>query len=273
MLAVLLFIADPARISLGSWWLNCYVKLLTDAAASPRLVLCYCYAKLQCLFCMGMSLKVTGLFLCGWLADRGRLHQIADRLLGRFSWLWPISFDTCGRSHLPPETDLAGNFADLSWGECFICRSHLFPACNVDASADFKSAIWLVLPAFALCCVEPNAGPLWCADVGLVLTSWLLGFLGGVCVVALKLHPAACLFPEDVGNGGWCAAVPGIGVSAAFVAAAHKIYLELACYAVWVLTCNLQHRLGESPFYTCLAYGPFAGIDRLLDPAWNSLQK
>ncbi|GMH14512.1 hypothetical protein Nepgr_016353 [Nepenthes gracilis] len=98
-------------------------------------------------------------------------------------------------------------------------------------------------------------------------------FLGGVCVVDLKLHPAACLFPEDVGNGGWCAAVPGIGVSAAFVAAAHKIYLELACYAVWVLTCNLQHRLGESPFYTCLAYGPFAGIDRLLDPAWNSLQK
>ncbi|GMH04855.1 hypothetical protein Nepgr_006695 [Nepenthes gracilis] len=131
----------------------------------------------------------------------------------------------------------------------------------VDTSSHtFSSAIWLVLPAFALCCVEPNADPLWCADVGLVLTSWLLGFLGGVCVVALKLHPAACLFPEDVGNGGWCAAVPGIGVSAAFVAVAHKIYLELACYAVWVLTCNLQHRLGESPFYTCLAYGPFTGM-------------
>ncbi|GMH29922.1 hypothetical protein Nepgr_031765 [Nepenthes gracilis] len=112
--------------------------------------------------------------------------------------------------------------------------------------------------------------PSLCEDRWMGVFGWHFGcfnsvelagrFLGGVCMVALKLHPAACLFPEDVGNGGWCAAVPGIGVSAAFVAAAHKIYLELACYAVWVLTCNLQHRLGESPFYTCLAYGPFAGM-------------
>ncbi|GMH21209.1 hypothetical protein Nepgr_023051 [Nepenthes gracilis] len=29
MLVVLLVIADPARMSLGSWWLNCYVNLLT----------------------------------------------------------------------------------------------------------------------------------------------------------------------------------------------------------------------------------------------------
>ncbi|GMH05968.1 hypothetical protein Nepgr_007808 [Nepenthes gracilis] len=28
---VLLVIADPARMSLGSWWLNCYVNLLTNA--------------------------------------------------------------------------------------------------------------------------------------------------------------------------------------------------------------------------------------------------
>ncbi|GMH19218.1 hypothetical protein Nepgr_021059 [Nepenthes gracilis] len=31
MLVVLLVIADPARMSLGSWWLNCYVNLLTAA--------------------------------------------------------------------------------------------------------------------------------------------------------------------------------------------------------------------------------------------------
>ncbi|GMH31808.1 hypothetical protein Nepgr_033652 [Nepenthes gracilis] len=56
-------------------------------------------------------------------------------------WLWRSHLTHCGRSHLPPETDLAGNFADLCWGECFICRSHLFPACNVDASADVDSTL------------------------------------------------------------------------------------------------------------------------------------
>ncbi|GMH12828.1 hypothetical protein Nepgr_014669 [Nepenthes gracilis] len=65
------------------------------------------------------------LFLCGRPADRGRLHQIAIVF-----WAGLVG---CGRSHLTPgpisfaaETDLGGNFADLGWGECFICRSHLF---------------------------------------------------------------------------------------------------------------------------------------------------
>ncbi|GMH29923.1 hypothetical protein Nepgr_031766 [Nepenthes gracilis] len=39
MLVVLLFIADPARMSLGSWWLNCYVKLLTAAGMVQCLIL------------------------------------------------------------------------------------------------------------------------------------------------------------------------------------------------------------------------------------------
>ncbi|GMH32020.1 hypothetical protein Nepgr_033864 [Nepenthes gracilis] len=58
---------------------------------------------------------VTGLFPCGWLADRRRLHQIADRLWGRFSLKWPFSFDTCGRPHLPPETDLAAGGVPVCW--------------------------------------------------------------------------------------------------------------------------------------------------------------
>ncbi|GMH12881.1 hypothetical protein Nepgr_014722 [Nepenthes gracilis] len=177
MLAVLLFIADPTRISLGSWWLNLLCQITMRSLvwckglilAVPVLflddrsldhigdwvihladgkVLLVIFALLWCLccnlliaLCLAASPRVIGLFFCGWLADRGRLHQIADRLLGRFSWLWPISFDTYGRSHLPFETDLAGNFANLGWGECFICRSHLFPACNVDASGDVDSTL------------------------------------------------------------------------------------------------------------------------------------
>ncbi|GMH21232.1 hypothetical protein Nepgr_023074 [Nepenthes gracilis] len=51
--------------------------------------------------------------------------------------------------------------------------------------------------------------------------------------------PPCCLFvSEDVGNGGWSAAVPGIGVYAAFVAAAHKIYSNWRAVQIWVLTCN-----------------------------------
>ncbi|GMH21099.1 hypothetical protein Nepgr_022941 [Nepenthes gracilis] len=161
MLVVLLFIADPARISLGSWWLNCYVKLLTDLVwqssfGDRRIIVVFVLRSLDCSSsgCLGLvssllllcknkcsvfygnelevesawfnrvlmldgnligwdvcvfapdRIMVIGLFLCAGSADRGRLHQIADRLLGRFSLLWAFSFDTCGRSHLPPETDL-----------------------------------------------------------------------------------------------------------------------------------------------------------------------
>ncbi|GMH18517.1 hypothetical protein Nepgr_020358 [Nepenthes gracilis] len=60
-------------------------------------------------------IMVTGLFPCGWLADRRQLHQIADRLWGRFSLKWPFSFDTCGRPHLPPETDLAAGGVPVCW--------------------------------------------------------------------------------------------------------------------------------------------------------------
>ncbi|GMH24783.1 hypothetical protein Nepgr_026626 [Nepenthes gracilis] len=60
-------------------------------------------------------IMVTGLFPCGWLADRRQLHQIADRLWGRFSLKWPFSFDTCGRPHLPPETDLAAGGFPVCW--------------------------------------------------------------------------------------------------------------------------------------------------------------
>ncbi|GMH03466.1 hypothetical protein Nepgr_005305 [Nepenthes gracilis] len=60
-------------------------------------------------------IMVTGLFPCGWLADRRQLHQIADRLWGRFSLKWPFSFDTCGHPHLPPETDLAAGGVPVCW--------------------------------------------------------------------------------------------------------------------------------------------------------------
>ncbi|GMH24773.1 hypothetical protein Nepgr_026616 [Nepenthes gracilis] len=49
------------------------------------------------------------------LADRRQLHQIADRLWGRFSLKWPFSFDTCGRPHLPPETNLAAGGVPVCW--------------------------------------------------------------------------------------------------------------------------------------------------------------
>ncbi|GMH25394.1 hypothetical protein Nepgr_027237 [Nepenthes gracilis] len=88
------------------WCLCCNLLCTLCRLPRPDGMLCLCALD---------RIMATGLFLCGWLADRGRLHQIADRLLGRFSLLWPISFNTCGRSHLPPETDLAGNFADLRW--------------------------------------------------------------------------------------------------------------------------------------------------------------
>ncbi|GMH24794.1 hypothetical protein Nepgr_026637 [Nepenthes gracilis] len=39
MQVALLFFADPARMSLGSWWLNCYAKLLTAAGMVQCLIL------------------------------------------------------------------------------------------------------------------------------------------------------------------------------------------------------------------------------------------
>ncbi|GMH25336.1 hypothetical protein Nepgr_027179 [Nepenthes gracilis] len=56
-------------------------------------------------------------------ADRGRI-QNADRLLA-FWFLWPISYATCDRSHLAPEIDLDGNFADLIWGAIHLSISFL----------------------------------------------------------------------------------------------------------------------------------------------------
>ncbi|GMH06002.1 hypothetical protein Nepgr_007842 [Nepenthes gracilis] len=80
---------------------------LLEAVVGPR--------KRTLLLLIANAIDVTGLFPCGWLADRRRLHQISDRLWGRFSLKWPFSFDTCGRPHLPPETDLAAGGVPVCW--------------------------------------------------------------------------------------------------------------------------------------------------------------
>ncbi|GMH07532.1 hypothetical protein Nepgr_009372 [Nepenthes gracilis] len=105
--------------------------------------------------------EVTGLFPCGWLAivlgDFIKLPIVC----WAFSLLWPFSFDTCGRPHFPPETDLAAGGVPVCWllllqpedetCELLILTMVLFVSSGILRTCDLQFSLLMVLLALSCC--------------------------------------------------------------------------------------------------------------------------
>ncbi|GMH21117.1 hypothetical protein Nepgr_022959 [Nepenthes gracilis] len=85
MLVVLLVIADPARMSLGSWWLIRYVNLLTAA----EMVQCHILAAVIVLDDLVTGILVNGLFRWLMALPAGMHSNAKFGMPGTEEWLDP----------------------------------------------------------------------------------------------------------------------------------------------------------------------------------------